>query len=571
MPDDPQQKLRPHPARQGGPKAKWHRGGSEDAAVRARRLLEGPPPKLVRAGSTAAFAELCCASNFTFLTGASHPDELARRAAELGYAAFGVCDTNTLAGVVRAHVEAGRQGVRQVVGSRVELQDGTGVYVWPTDLASYGRLSTLLTVGNLRAAKGRCALGLWDLLEHAEGQMLGVEVPARIGDAFVAGLRTLQDWCGGTGSLSLIAARDYGPDDEQRLRDVARLSREERVPMLATNRPLYHVRGRRLLQDVVSCVRRGCTLDEAGPLLEPSAERHMKVPEEIDRLFARHPRAVARTIEVAERCRGFSLDQLRYQYPSEVVPKGKTAMQALRELAEDGLIRRFPEAEGGVPARVRRQFAHELELIEELDLPHYFLTVEDLVRWSRLRGIPVPGPGRGGEQRRLLQPGRDRRRPAADQHALRAVHQPRPRRAAGHRRRLRARPAGGGDPVSIQEVRPRPCGADGERHHLPRPVGGARGREGAGPRGRRDRPAGEGDQLVEGRPGRGRRAGGAAAGPGRRDDAALRAFVRGDPGLPAAFGPAPRRVRADRDAAAQAGPDRQRRDARPDGDRVGQG
>ena len=398
MPDAPNPKSRPHPAKDGGaaPRPKWHQGwaGFKDAKGRAKELLDGSPtPKIVKAGSTVAFAELCCTSNFTFLLGASHPDEIAKRAAELDYEAFGVCDTNTLAGVVRAHVEAGRQGARQVVGSRVELADGRGVYVWPTDLAAYGRLATLLTIGKLRAKKGGCSLGLWDLLEHAEGQMLGVEVPSRITDGFVTMLRTLQDWCGGTNSLSLLAARDYGPDDEGRLRDVARLSKEERVPMLATNRPLYHVRSRRLLQDVVSCIRRGCTLDEAGLELEASAERHLKVPEEIDRLFAKYPRAVARTVEVAGRCRGFSLDQLRYQYPDEVVPAGETAMGHLEKLARAGLARRFPEGGGGPPDKVRDQFEHELVLIGELNLPHYFLTVEDLVRWSRGQGILCQGRG----------------------------------------------------------------------------------------------------------------------------------------------------------------------------------
>jgi error-prone DNA polymerase len=394
MPDQPSPKPRPHPAKGGGTTPKWHQGwgGFKDAKGRLKQLAEelGGGPTVVKSGSTVTFAELCCASNFTFLTGASHPDEVAKRAAELGYEAFGVCDTNTLAGVVRAHVEAERQGVRQVVGSRVELSDGQGIYVWPTDLAAYGRLATLLTVGKLRAKKGGCLLGLWDLLEFAEGQMLGVEVPPRITDEFVTMLRTLQDWCGGTNSLSLLSARDYGPDDEQRLRNIARLSSEERVPMLATNRPLYHVRGRRLLQDVVSCIRRGCTLDEAGFDLEASAERHMKVPEEIDRLFAKHPRAVSRTVEVAERCRGFSLAQLKYQYPDEVVPSGSTAMAHLTDLARKGFARRFPDR---APEKVREQFEHELVLIGELNLPHYFLTVEDLMRWSREQGILCQGRG----------------------------------------------------------------------------------------------------------------------------------------------------------------------------------
>ncbi len=419
MPDDTPPKSKVHPAKQPGEAfrtkrqhwsqtkdvesaerrqgVKWHQGwgGFKDKKSRQKQLEDehGVGPQVIKAGSEVAFAELCCTSNFTFLTGASHPDELAKRAAELGYRAFGVCDTNTLAGVVRAHVEAERQGVQQVVGSRIKLACGLAVYVWPTDLAAYGRLSTLLTIGKLRSKKGQCDLGLWDLIEHARGQMLGIEPPPGVNgidDAFVDKLKTLRDLCGGTGSLSLLAARHYGPDDEQRLRDVARLSAEERVPMLATNQPLYHLSGRRLLQDVVSCIRQGCTLDEAGLSLEPAAERHMKVPEEMARIFSRYPKAIHRSIEVATWCQGFNLDQLKYQYPSEVVPSGETAMSHLTKLSRAGLAHRFSE---GIPDKVRDQFEHELNLIGELNLPHYFLTVEDLVRWSRGQGILCQGRG----------------------------------------------------------------------------------------------------------------------------------------------------------------------------------
>ncbi|MEM1011766.1 MAG: error-prone DNA polymerase [Planctomycetota bacterium] len=410
MPDEPQPKSREHPSkrpfqtkRQHWSSAKdtesaeqrsvrWHQGfgGFKDAKGRERHRIEQfGAPAVVRAGSEVDFAELCCTSNFTFLTGASHPDEIAKRAAELGYRAFGVCDTNSVTGVVRAHVEAERHGIRQIVGSRVVLACGLAVYVWPTDLAAYGRLTTLLTIGKLRAKKGACELGLWDLLEYAQGQMLGIEPPPRIDEAFVDKLRTLRDWCGGTGSLSLLASRDYGADDEQRLHDIARLSAEERVPMLATNRPLYHCPSRRLLQDVLACIRHGCTLDEAGMSLKPSAERHMKVPEEMARLFGKYPRAIERSVEVASRCR-FRLTDLKYQYPSEVVPDGETAMSHLTKLARAGLSRRFPE---GPPEKVRDQFEHELVLIDELNLPHYFLTVEDLVRWSREQGILCQGRG----------------------------------------------------------------------------------------------------------------------------------------------------------------------------------
>ena len=429
MPEEPNPKSRPHPSKQQDEKFKTRRhhwtqakesradddqlkwrqgwGGFKDEKERERQFLRENPdaaPKaapdasqttspniLVRAGSEVPFAELCATSNFTFLTGASHPDEIAFRAAELGYRAVGVCDTNTLAGVVRCHVEAERQGMPQVIGSRIELDDGLGIYLWPTDLYSYGRLSTLLTVGKRRTTKGQCLLTLQDLLEHSAGSMAGIEVPTHIDDAFVEKLRRLKAWFNDD-RLSLLMSRDFGGDDEQRLRHIARLGLEERIPLLATNRPLYHVPGRRLLQDTLTCIRHGCTLDEAGFDLEPSAERHMKVPEETARLFGHYPEAIARSVEVAERCRGFSLTQLRYQYPSEVVPAGESAMGHLTRLARAGYERRFTK-DDPAPERVRQQFEHELVLIEELDLPHYFLTVDDLVRWTREQGILCQGRG----------------------------------------------------------------------------------------------------------------------------------------------------------------------------------
>ena len=372
MPDEPTPKSKVHPH-------KWD--GYRPPGRRPR------VPRAVRAGSEVAFAELCCASNFTFLTGASHPDELAARAAELGHAAVGIADANSLAGVVRGHVAAGKLGVPFVVGCRLVL-DGVSLYAWPTCVASYGRLCRLLTLGKRRAAKGQCHLTPADLPEHADGLLAALDPPAVIDATCAARARALRGVFGDR--LFVVLSRDYGPDDEQRLRDLSRLAGDLRAPTLASNRPLYHVPGRRLLQDVVTCVRLGRTLDDAGPLLEPAAERHLKSPEEMARMFRRHPDAIARTTEVADRCAAFSLDQLRYQYPAEVVPAGVTAMGHLRGLAHKGLARRFPR---GVPERVRRQFGHELTLIGELDLPHYFLTVEDLVRWSRGQGILCQGRG----------------------------------------------------------------------------------------------------------------------------------------------------------------------------------
>ena len=368
MPDDPPPKMRLHP----------HRRDHAVAAVPARAAVD--------------FAELCCTTNFTFLTGASHPDEYAGRAAELGYAAFGVTDANSLAGVVRAHVAAKAAGVAFAPGCRLVFADPPGLEVcaWPTSLAAYGRLCRLLTLGKRRAIKGKCSLALRDLADHAAGLMLAALPPPRRDRAFEGQLRALRDMSD-IGHISLAACRAYGPDDECDMRDLAHIARDARVPLLATNRPLYHCPTRRLMQDVLTCVRHGCTLEQAGFRLEAHAERHMKEPEEMARIFAEYPGAIGRTAEVAAACTsGFTLDLLRYQYPGEVVPPGRTAMSHLRDLAHKGLANRFPN---GAPDKVRQQFAHELELIEELALPHYFLTVEDLVRWSRSRGILCQGRG----------------------------------------------------------------------------------------------------------------------------------------------------------------------------------
>ena len=347
----------------------------------------------------------------------------------------------------------------------MELACGLAVYVWPTDLAAYGRLATLLTIGKLRATKGRCSLGLWDLIEHANGQMLGIEPPAKIDDDFVTKLKNLRDWCGGTGSLSLIAARDYGADDEQRLRDLARLSAEERIPMLATNRPLYHLPGRRLLQDVVTCIRDGCTLDEAGFSLEPAAERHMKVPEEMARIFSRYPRAIDRTIEVAARCK-FRLDELKYQYPGEVVPAGETAMSHLTKLARTG----FPDDSGrATPTRCRSVRARDgtnrrtqaAALLPDGRGPCAMIVAK--------QGILCQGRGAAANSIVCYSLGVT----DADPRRINTLFE----RLSPHRNEppdididfehVRRE---GGDPVPLPQVRPRPGGDDGQRHHLPRPI-----------------------------------------------------------------------------------------------------
>ena len=348
-------------------------------------------PLAVRAGGSACFAELAVTSNFTFLTGASHPDEYARRAAELGYRGIALTDTNTLAGIVRAHSAAKEAGVPFIAGCRLVLADPRHftVLVYPTDVASYGRLCKLLTLGKRRAPKAHCHITLEDLLEHSYGLLAIAVPPRRIDDAYFAQLRKLKGWFDDD-RLSISATCCYGPDDAARLREIARLCDETRLPMVAVQEAHYHVPGRRMLQDVVTCIRHGCALDEAGHHLLPNGERYLKPPQEIDRLFRGYPSAVARTMEIARRASGFSLDQLRYQYPSEVVPEGATPIGHLTRLTWEGAAWRYPD---GVTDKVRSQIAYELALIEELQYAHYFLTVHDLVRYSRSIGILCQGRG----------------------------------------------------------------------------------------------------------------------------------------------------------------------------------
>jgi error-prone DNA polymerase len=335
-----------------------------------------------------AYAELQVSTNFSFLRGASHPQELVTTAAALGLAAIGVADRNTLAGVVRAHSAAKRSGLRFLPGARLDFQDATpSLICYPTDREAYGRLTRLLSRGKLRAEKGDCHLTGADLLEHAEGQLLLAIPPADPDAAFEAELARLAGEL--RGRVYLTASRGYGARDVRRIDRLAELARTHRTPLLATNDVLFHGPERRPLQDVLTCIREKRTIHDAGFLLEANAERCLKPPQEMARLFKRWPYALERTLEVVERC-GFDLSQLRYEYPHEPVPPGKSAMQHLSDLAFEGAKMRYPE---GVPAKVTALLDKELALIAELDYPHYFLTVHDVVRWARERGILCQGRG----------------------------------------------------------------------------------------------------------------------------------------------------------------------------------
>jgi error-prone DNA polymerase len=433
-----------------------------------------------------AYAELTALSNFSFLEGTSHPDELVEQAKALGLAALAVADRHTMAGVVRAHVAAKEQGIALAVGVRcVFALDGAGELALPHDPShlevvllaegreGYARLCRLLTLGKRRAgwtrdmavsaqaaeaecdavASSACHLWLLDLLD-ASVQALGcgepgewagrvpeaerplapfalpgvhaIVLPPRgfgaMSERFLEALRWLRGVLDGD-RLSLALMAHGEPDDALRLAQMEWLSHEVGVPLVAANEPRCHVRERQELQDVVSCIREGCTLRQArrreavepldlaegrrrcsaaahgvsreGPVLLPTAEWHMKGAQDMLRALAAAPQevceaALARSVEVALRCARFSLDELRYRYPSELVPEGRTAMEHLRDLAERGAAERYPE---GVPERVRAQLGHEFAIIADLEYAPYFLTVHSIVDFARSRGILCQGRG----------------------------------------------------------------------------------------------------------------------------------------------------------------------------------
>jgi error-prone DNA polymerase len=337
------------------------------------------------------YAELQAATNFSFLRGASHPGELVTTAAALGIEAVGICDRNSLAGVVRAWTavrDLRGTKTRALTGCRLDFADGSpSLLCYPSDREAYGRLTRLLTLGQRRARKGKCELSWADFLDHAEGQLALVVPPERLDDGFEAALKRI----GGElrGNVWLAAARGYGARDLHRLSRLEDLARRGGAPMAAVNDVLYHAPERRPLQDVMTCIRETCTIQEAGLRLQANAERHLKAPEEMARLFARFPEAVGRTVEIAERI-SFDLSQLRYEYPDEPVPPGKTAIQHLRDLTWEGAKWRFPD---GTPDKERGVIEHELALIERLGFANYFLTVHDVVRWAREQDILCQGRG----------------------------------------------------------------------------------------------------------------------------------------------------------------------------------
>ena len=332
------------------------------------------------------YAELQCASHFSFLRGASSCEELFSQAAVAGIEALAITDRNSLAGIVRGYEAAKVTGVRLIVGCRLDLTDGAAVLVYRVDRPAYARLCRLLSLGKRRGGKAKCILGWDDLASYAEG-LIGVLAPDKADATCTGQLRRVADIFGDRAYCALRLRRR--PRDQLRLHRLSNLATQARVRTVVTNDVLFQHPERRVLQDVVTCIREGCTIDDVGFKRERSGDRHLKPAPEMHRLFARYPEALARTLEIADRCR-FSLDELAYQYPEEATIPGLTPQEALERLTWEGVQARYPE---GVPEKVKRSLHHELTLIQELGYAPYFLTVNSIVQFARSREILCQGRG----------------------------------------------------------------------------------------------------------------------------------------------------------------------------------
>ncbi|MBR1283802.1 error-prone DNA polymerase [Bradyrhizobium sp. AUGA SZCCT0177] len=348
--------------------------------------------------NTPAYAEIGITTNFSFLRGGSDPRAYVQEASRLGIPVIGIADHNTLAGVVRAWKELDNPELlhkpKLLIGSRLVFMDGTpDILVYPRDRAAYGRLCQLLTRGKRggdteRIAKGECHLKLDDLLEFSEGQLLVLTLPHRFDSAGALKiLDRLKD--SRADGVWLAASLLYRGDDRRRLARLHLISLTSKVPLLATNEVLYHDAARRPLQDVLTCIREKTTIEAVGKRLEANAERYLKPPHEMARLFRDLPDAIAETMRFAGRI-NFSLDQLKYQYPDEPVPPGKTAQQHLEDLTWQGVISYFG---GEIDDTLRATLHKELALIAELNYAHYFLTVHDIVHYARSQNILCQGRG----------------------------------------------------------------------------------------------------------------------------------------------------------------------------------
>jgi error-prone DNA polymerase len=335
------------------------------------------------------YAELQVTSNFSFLRGGAHPHELVEQAAALGYSAIAVTDRNSLAGIVRAHIAAKTAGIRFIPACRLDLIDGTSLLAYPTDIAAYGRLSALLTLGNLRTEKGKCELYKADVYSHSEGILFVAVPPDKLNNQFewdAVFLKDLSEYRQHFGrSLYLAASFNYQGQDAKRLFRLAETS----VSLVATGDVHYHLTERRELQDVLTCIRKKCTIHTAGFRLHPNAERFLKELAEVARLFRGYPEALSNANAIADACR-FSLDELKYLEPEEQLVDGMTRQQRLEKLTWERAKACLGDP---VPEKHRKQIEFELAFIERRRLAWYFLRVYKKTQFAEDQGILHQGRG----------------------------------------------------------------------------------------------------------------------------------------------------------------------------------
>ena len=337
------------------------------------------------------YAPLWCKSNYSFLEGASHPEELVEQAHALGLPSLALTDRDGVYGIVRAHVRARELGVHLISGAQMSLAGGAQVVLLALDRAGYANLCRLITRGRLRHAKGECSVAADEVCEHAGGLLAlwpgahwAAEADADRDRPVLAALRDAF----GDRAYGLLA-RHRLPGEVPREGWLRARARELSLPLAAGTEVLYHTPARRDLQDVLTCIRLGASLARAGRRIRANAEHDLKAPAALGALYRDDPAAVARTVEIAARCR-FSLAEIRYRYPSERLPDGATSSSWLRRLAEEGARRRFG---GRIPAAVQTQIVKELALIDELDYCGYFLTMWEIVEFCRRHGILCQGRG----------------------------------------------------------------------------------------------------------------------------------------------------------------------------------
>lgn len=339
------------------------------------------------------YTELQVTSNFSFLRGASHPEELVEQAAGLGYRSMAITDRNSFAGVVRAHIAARKHELRLIPACRLDLRDGPSLLAYPEDRDAYGNLSSLLTRGNLRAEKGECHLYKEAIYAANKGLRLIVVPPVRLTPGFElerSYQEQVMEYREALGpELCLGATRDYQGNDEKKLFRIAQLAARLDMPMVALGDVHYHEPARRELQDVLTCIREKCSIQNAGFKLHQHAERYLKPPVEMERLFRRYPGAIRHTQEIAEACH-FSLDDLKYVYPEELTSEGRTPQEELAFLTWAGARRQFG---ADIPEQIRKTIGEELVFIERKNYASYFLTVYDYVRFARERHILCQGRG----------------------------------------------------------------------------------------------------------------------------------------------------------------------------------